>query len=201
MRTHHPYQVISESSTGFKPRAVAYPAAIGTEGRAPPRPHAPPQRHPSNGKTTLLAEWSERDPRPFAWVALDGLDDDDGIPFLRYIAAAIHRVETVAPEVFAALAGPGASIWSTGVPRVGSALATLERPMVLVLDDLHALENPSCLDVLAALGEPVAARTVLTETERNGCSSAAQTSAPSRTRQGSYASAWRRHPAWPAPGR
>jgi LuxR family transcriptional regulator, maltose regulon positive regulatory protein len=22
------------------------------------------------GKTTLLAEWSERDPRPFAWVAL-----------------------------------------------------------------------------------------------------------------------------------
>jgi LuxR family transcriptional regulator, maltose regulon positive regulatory protein len=44
------------------------------------------------GKTTLLAEWAEMDRRPFAWVALDGLDDDDGIPFLRYIAAAIHRV-------------------------------------------------------------------------------------------------------------
>ena len=53
------------------------------------------------GKTTLLAEWSERDPRPFAWVALDGRDDD-GILFLRYIAATIHRVEPVAPEVFAA---------------------------------------------------------------------------------------------------
>jgi LuxR family maltose regulon positive regulatory protein len=105
------------------------------------------------GKTTLLAEWAEMDRRPFAWVALDGLDDDDGIPFLRYIAAAIHRVQPVAPEVFDALAGPGASIWSTGVPRVGSALAALERPMVLVLDDLHAVENPSCLDVLAALRE------------------------------------------------
>ena len=69
------------------------------------------------GKTTLLAGWAERDPRPFAWVALDGRDDD-GVPFLRYIAAAMHRVEPVAPEVFAALAGPGASIWSTGVPRV-----------------------------------------------------------------------------------
>jgi LuxR family transcriptional regulator, maltose regulon positive regulatory protein len=107
------------------------------------------------GKTTLLAGWAEMDPRPFAWVGLDGLDDDDGVPFLRYIAAAIHRVQPVAPEVFDALAGPGASIWSTGVPRVGSALAALERPMVLVLDDLHAVENPSCLDVLAALREYV----------------------------------------------
>ena len=104
------------------------------------------------GKTTLLAEWSERDPRPFAWVALDGRDDD-GVLFLRYIAAAIHRVEPVAPEVFDALSGPGASIWSTGVPRVGGALATLEGPLVLVLDDLHTIG--SCLDVVAALCEYV----------------------------------------------
>jgi LuxR family maltose regulon positive regulatory protein len=106
------------------------------------------------GKTTLLARWAEMDPRPFAWVALDG-QDDDGVPFLRYIAAAIHRVEPVSPAVFDALAGPGASIWSTGVPRVGSALATLERPLVLALDDLHAVGNLSCLDVLAALCEYV----------------------------------------------
>ena len=102
------------------------------------------------GKTTLLARWAEMDPRPFAWVALDS-QDDDGVPFLQYIAAAIHRVEPVAPSVFDALSGPGASIWSTGVPRVGSALATLEHPLVLVLDDLHAVGNLSCLDVLAAL--------------------------------------------------
>ena len=43
------------------------------------------------GKTTLLARWAEADPRPFAWVALDGRDDDDAVVFLRYIAAAIHR--------------------------------------------------------------------------------------------------------------
>ena len=102
------------------------------------------------GKTTLLARWAEMDPRPFAWVALDG-QDNDGVPFLRYIAAAIHRVEPVAPAVFDALAGPGASLWSTGIPRVGSTLATLERPLVLVLDDLHAVGNPACLDALAAL--------------------------------------------------
>jgi LuxR family transcriptional regulator, maltose regulon positive regulatory protein len=28
------------------------------------------------GKTTLLAKWAEADPRRFAWVALDGRDDD-----------------------------------------------------------------------------------------------------------------------------
>ena len=106
------------------------------------------------GKTTLLAQWAEMDPRPFAWVALDG-QDDDGIVFLRYIAAAIHRVEPVAQAVFDALSGPGASIWSTAVPRAGSALATLRCPMVLVLDDLHVVSNPSCLDVLAALCEYV----------------------------------------------
>jgi len=108
------------------------------------------------GKTTLLARWAEADPRPFAWVALDG-GDGDAMVFLRYIAAAIHRVEPLAPEVFDALSGPGGSTWSNRVPRVGSALAALERPLVLVLDDLHAVANPSCLDVLAALFEYVPA--------------------------------------------
>ena len=102
------------------------------------------------GKTTLVARWAEADPRPFAWVALDGADDD-ALVLLRYIAAAIHRVEPVPLEVFDALSGPGGSTWSKRVPRVGGALAALEGPLVLVLDDVHAVANPSCLDVLAAL--------------------------------------------------
>jgi LuxR family maltose regulon positive regulatory protein len=108
------------------------------------------------GKTTLLAKWAEADPRPFAWVALDGRDDD-AVVFLRYIAVAIHGVEPVPAEVFEALSGPGGSTWTNRVPRVGSALGALERPLVLVLDDLHAVANPSCLDVLAALAEYVPA--------------------------------------------
>jgi LuxR family transcriptional regulator, maltose regulon positive regulatory protein len=102
------------------------------------------------GKTTLLAKWAEADPRPFAWVALDGRDDD-ALVFLRYIAAAIHGVEPIPAEVFEVLSGPGGSTWSNRVPRVGSALGALATPLVLVLDDLHAVANPSCLDVLAAL--------------------------------------------------
>ena len=77
--------------------------------------------------------------------------------FLRYIAAAIHRVEPVPPRGVRRVVGPGGSTWTKRVPRVGSALAALERPLVLVLDDLHAVANPSCLDVLAALFEYVPA--------------------------------------------
>ena len=106
------------------------------------------------GKTTLLASWADEDPRPFAWVALDG-QDDDAVVFLRYIAAAIHRVESISPEVFDALSGPGGSAWSKRVPPLGGALRALQDPLVVVLDDLHAVANPSCLDVLAALFEYV----------------------------------------------
>jgi LuxR family transcriptional regulator, maltose regulon positive regulatory protein len=118
--------------------------------RASPLPFAAVIAPAGYGKTTLLARWAEVDPRPFAWVALDGRDND-AVLFMRYIAAALHRVEPIAPEVFDALSGPGGSNWSTRVPRLGSALTARERPLVLVLDDLHALANPSCLDVLAAL--------------------------------------------------
>ncbi len=102
------------------------------------------------GKTTLFAGWSDVDPRPFAWVSLDR-HDDDPVVLLRHIAAAIDRVEPIPPAVFGALAGPGGSTWTKRVPPVGGALAAVERPLVLVLDDLHAVSNPSCLDALAAL--------------------------------------------------
>jgi LuxR family transcriptional regulator, maltose regulon positive regulatory protein len=106
------------------------------------------------GKTTLLAKWAEADPRPFAWVALDGRDDDVMV-FLRYIAAAVHRLEPISDDVFDALSGPGGSTWWTRVRPVGCALRALGRPFVLVLDDLHAIANPSCLDALAELVEYV----------------------------------------------
>ena len=102
------------------------------------------------GKTTLLAHWGEADPRSFAWVALDGRDDDP-VVFLRYIAAALHRVEPLSPAVFDALSGPAASSWMTRASVVGGALAGMESSVVLVLDDLHAVANRACLDVVAAL--------------------------------------------------
>src|SRR3954462_13319898 len=53
------------------------------------------------GKTTLLAEWAEADPRRFAWVQLTAADDDPR-PLLRTIAAAL---ETVSPRMRRAFHG------------------------------------------------------------------------------------------------
>jgi LuxR family maltose regulon positive regulatory protein len=117
------------------------------------------------GKTTLLARWAEADPRRFAWVALDGRDDD-ALVFLRYIAAAIHRVEPLPSEVLDALSGPGGTAKAMRVARVGAALAAVDGPLVLVLDDLHAVGNPSCLDVLAELFQYVPAGSMIAVASR-----------------------------------
>src|SRR4029450_8211987 len=57
------------------------------------------------GKTTLLAEWAERDRRPFAWVSVD---EADGAPvlFLGHVVIALDRIERIEPRVFEAIASP-----------------------------------------------------------------------------------------------
>ena len=111
------------------------------------------------GKTTLMGLWAEADPRPFAWVSLDR-GDDDVVVFLRYLVAAIHRVHPIAPTALAALMRrPGGLGWPTSVAYVGAALARPDCPLVLALDDLHAVSNRSCMDALAALLKYVPANT------------------------------------------
>ena len=118
------------------------------------------------GKTTLLARWAESDPRAFAWVSLDGRDDDDSRVFLRYIAAALFDVGAVSTEVLDMLAGPAASAWTTSVPAVGAAMGRAEQPIVLALDDLHLIDNRACLDVLAELVRYVPAGSQIAVTSR-----------------------------------
>lgn len=104
------------------------------------------------GKTTLLAQWARRDPRPFAWLSVDERDNEPAV-LLTYVAHALDRVEPVDPTVFQALASPYASIARTAPQRLGSALSAKALPVVLVLDDFHLLENRECLDALVMLIE------------------------------------------------
>ena len=109
------------------------------------------------GKTTLISHLAERDERSFATVALDERDNDP-VVLLRYVAAALDRVEPVPASVFEALSTPGRSVWSTCIPRVCSALSAMASPVVLVLDDLHFVHDPTCIDVVAALLDHVPER-------------------------------------------
>jgi predicted PurR-regulated permease PerM len=72
------------------------------------------------GKTTLLAWWAQADPRPFAWVALDGRDDD-AVVFLRYVAKSL-RSYFLGVTIIAAFNGAviGAAALILGVPLAGT---------------------------------------------------------------------------------
>ena len=108
------------------------------------------------GKTTLLAKWAEairvrsRGSRSTAETTTPWCSCDTSRP--RFTASNRSR-----PRCSRRCRVQGDPPGPSRVPRVGSALAALERPLVLVLDDLHAVANPSCLDVLAALFEYVPA--------------------------------------------
>jgi LuxR family maltose regulon positive regulatory protein len=79
---------------------------------------------PGYGKTTLLSQWADRDPRRFGWLTIDQ-DDNDSAVLLRKLDAV--------------------------VPELGSAPAAAAEPLVLVLDDLHLLENRDCLQLVGKL--------------------------------------------------
>jgi len=60
---------------------------------------------PGYGKTTLLAQWIEGDPRPAAWLSLDERDDDPSV-LLAHLAVALDRVAPLDPAVFRNLGSP-----------------------------------------------------------------------------------------------
>jgi LuxR family maltose regulon positive regulatory protein len=120
---------------------------------------------PGWGKTTLLAQWAAHSQRPFAWVSIDG-DDNDPVVLLTYIAVALDRVSPLDDGVFAALASPGASVEGTIVPRLGASLAAMEQKVVLALDDLHLVDRPACLDAIAMLAAHVPTGSQLVTSER-----------------------------------
>src|ERR1700731_4747200 len=117
---------------------------------------------PGYGKTTVLAQWAERNGQSFAWVSLDERDNDPKV-LLTYVAEALNAVEPIDGRVFDALASPGSSVPGSVVPRLGSAFSSMTSPVVLILDDVHVLHNRECQAALSALADrvPAGARLVL----------------------------------------
>ena len=106
------------------------------------------------GKTTALAQWVASRARPdVAWVSIDA-HDDDPVVLLTYVAVALDRIAPIDPGVFEALTSTGTSIETTVLPRLGAALADAEA-VSLVLDDVHAIENPQSVDAIVALAAHV----------------------------------------------
>ena len=101
------------------------------------------------GKTTLLGQAAEADVRPVVWVSLED-GDNDPIVLMTHLAEGLDRISTVGPAVFEALRFTANPLWSATVPQLRAALASIERPSVIVLDDVHVLRDLDCLDIVAA---------------------------------------------------
>jgi LuxR family transcriptional regulator, maltose regulon positive regulatory protein len=109
---------------------------------------------PGYGKTTLLAQWADRNGQAFAWVSVDQADNDPKV-LLRYVAEALDAVEPIDGRVFDALASPVSSVPGSVAPRLGSAFASMTAPVALVLDDVHALRNAECRAAVSMLADHV----------------------------------------------
>ncbi len=108
------------------------------------------------GKTTVLSEWAACDGRPFAWVTLDA-EDNDPRTLLSAIALALDDVEPVGWEVFEALASQRPDAATVALKRLARSLSRSERPLVLVLDDVHAVRSRESRHVLTALWQAAGA--------------------------------------------
>jgi LuxR family transcriptional regulator, maltose regulon positive regulatory protein len=87
------------------------------------------------GKTTLLTEWAECDPRPFTWVRVDrGHEDPSAL--IASVAAAVGAGRSTKPLV--------------GLLRH---VERMPEPLVLVLDDAHLIRGGEAFSVIEAIAE------------------------------------------------
>lgn len=101
------------------------------------------------GKSVLLAQWAEHDPRPFSSVTLSGLHDDPA-QLLASVFEALEAVEPVAEELISALGSPEPNLAVVGA-RLERELAARAVPMVLVLDELEHVSSAASMEMVAAI--------------------------------------------------
>jgi LuxR family maltose regulon positive regulatory protein len=97
------------------------------------------------GKSALLSQWhaDPRETRRFAYVALDHRDNDPVAMWTSVLAAIGHANPDVEPDPLIAGLQPHLLDGVT-IPTLLDRLAGLEQPMVIVLDDFHAVSEPAC---------------------------------------------------------
>ncbi len=102
------------------------------------------------GKSVLLGQWTEQDPRP-AFSILLGPQHNDPTVLVEAIVERLGRLEPFPADLGDALLAPSPDVERTVVPRLVAALETRERPFILVLDELERIEAPAALAIVAAL--------------------------------------------------
>jgi LuxR family transcriptional regulator, maltose regulon positive regulatory protein len=104
------------------------------------------------GKTTLLASWSASrlPPGPVAWLSLDA-GDNDATRFWTYVVAALRESGAVPGDNPLRALDPPPGPDQAFLSHLVGGLAGLPTPVVLVLDDLHDITDPTVLEGLEFL--------------------------------------------------
>jgi LuxR family maltose regulon positive regulatory protein len=104
-----------------------------------------------SGKTTLLSEFVSELPQAVAWVSVDEADNDP-IRFWAYVIAACQSVQPEIGEAAQALLQLPQPLPDETVPTLLiNDIVSLQKDIVLVLDDFHAIQNSSIHTALSFL--------------------------------------------------
>ncbi len=105
------------------------------------------------GKSTLVAQWRDLDPRASGWVAL-GPGDNDSVVLLAHVVAALQCTGPVCGELLEELSGRMPRIDEVAIPLLAADLAERD-PFVLVLDDVDVITAQKSRAILAFLVDQV----------------------------------------------
>ncbi|AET68030.1 hypothetical protein Desor_2463 [Desulfosporosinus orientis DSM 765] len=104
-----------------------------------------------SGKTTAVLEWLGKCDLPWAWLSLDG-GDNQPVTFWRYVGAALDKmVGGIAKDTEYVLASSEMVKAHIHLNILIDRLAEAPTDFLLVLDDLHEISEPSILKGLSYL--------------------------------------------------
>jgi LuxR family maltose regulon positive regulatory protein len=103
------------------------------------------------GKTTLVSSWLEKVEVPFAWLSLDD-EDNDPSRFLQYLLAATQILLPKSNIEDLALLHPrDFGTTNPTIVAIINQVACQTNPLLLVLDDVHVIQNQVVLDLFSYL--------------------------------------------------
>ena len=105
------------------------------------------------GKSTLVAQWSELDPRLSGWLQL-AHGDNDPVALLACVAAALERTGPVRGDLLEELSRVNPRIVEVALPLLAADLGERD-PFMLVLDDVHLVTAKTSRSILGFLAERV----------------------------------------------
>jgi LuxR family maltose regulon positive regulatory protein len=114
------------------------------------------------GKTSLVAEWAERDQRPSAWLALEQWHNN-AVRLIHAIVAALGETEPLEENLAGTLSrlelpestadSPASGLSPEALSVLALALERRHVALALILDDVQAIDDADALNVLITVAE------------------------------------------------